>query len=156
VGNWRTLTIVGHIDAPDAPAAVAFVELGPDPANWGEFHCLCYTGMSLCGLGRWVPGGGGRIFAVGNLAERDYGVEDVAEALRRMVAAAPSLDVKVHCGGEWEDPTCVATVTAHEGQVTVGPPEVERVGDGLQEQGVGRLDQILTTPRDPRGEIESD
>lgn len=154
MGNWRTVTIVGRIGSADAPAAVGFVELGPDPANWKAFHCLCWPGPSLGGLGRWVPQLGGVIHAVGNLAERDYGVEDVAETLRRMVLIAPSLDVEVHCGGEYEDPTCVATVSVRDGQVTVGPPKVTRVGEGMESQGIVRLLEILATPIQPQIESE--
>jgi hypothetical protein len=148
---WR---LVGRIGRADAPAAVGFVELGPDPGNWDAFHCLCWPGPSLCGLGRWVPYVGGVVHAVGNLAERDYGVEDVAETLRRMVLIAPSLDVKVHCGGECEDPTCVATISARDGRVTVGPPEIEQVGEGMEGQGIVRLFEILTTPIQPHIESE--
>lgn len=145
MGNWRTVTISGSIGQQDADAARAFVELGDDPANWDTFHCLCWPGPSLCGLGRWIPPGGGEIRAVGNLAERDYSVEDVADALRQLLAAAPSLCVKVHCGGEYEDTTCIATVTAHaDGQVTVGPPEVASVGDGLSDLSIARLGAALS------------
>lgn len=143
MGNWRTVTITGSIDAADVPAARAFVELGDRPVDWDRFHCLCWTGPSLCGLGRWIPKDGGQIDAVGNLAERDYGVEEVAETLRNLVAVAPSLDVKVHCGGDWENTTCVATVTAREGQVTISDPEVAEVGGGLEDLATARLGAIM-------------
>jgi hypothetical protein len=147
MGNWRTVTIVGTIDPADVPAARDFVDIGRD--NWDRFHCLCYTGPSLCGLGRWIPvapppdGSVVAIEAFGNLSERDYGVDDVAEVLGRLVNVAPSLTLKVHCGGEWESTTCSATVTVQDGVVSVGDPEVKAVGAGLHERGELRLLAIL-------------
>ncbi len=140
MGNWRTVTITGTIDPADVPAARRYVEIGDD---WTNFHCLAFVGMSLCGLGRWVPPLGGTIHAVGNLAERDYTPEDVAEALTGMVAVAPSLAVKVHCGDDWESTTCIATVMAVDGRVSVGEPEVATVGEGMSGQGARRLATML-------------
>jgi hypothetical protein len=148
MGNWRTVTITGTIGAEDAAAAQEFVELGDDPKTWDRFHCLCWPGPTLCGLGRWIPAGGGNIAAVGNLAERDYDVDDVAETLRRMLTVAPSLDVKVHCGGDWEADACTATVTARAGQVTVGPAEIPTVGEGMDEQGSDRLVEFIGAARE--------
>jgi hypothetical protein len=142
MGNWRTVEIVGHICAADAPAARAFVEIGEDWSG-GRFHCLCYTGPSLCGLDRWLPAQGGDIDAMGNLSERNYDVDDVAETLRKLVEIAPSLEVKVHCGGDWEDENCIATVTVHDGEVTIGAPEVEKVGTGMSERGAARMMALL-------------
>lgn len=140
MGDWMTVTINGTIDPADAPAAIAFVEIGQD---WSRFHPLCFTGISLCGLGRWIPRDGGDINVVGNLSERNYGAEAVAETLGELVAVAPSLSVKVHCGGPYEDKKCTATVTCHEGVVTIGDPEVETVGEGLDELSAFRLGQIV-------------
>ncbi len=140
MGDWMTVNIIGTIDAADAPAAVAFVETGQD---WDRFHCLSFAVPSLCGLGRWMPEGGGDINAVGNLSERNYDVSSVASTLRDLVAVAPSLRLKVHCGGEYESTDCVATVTVEDQVVTVGGPEVAKVGEGLQETASGRLFQIL-------------
>jgi hypothetical protein len=140
MGDWKTVTIEGSIAPEDAAAARAFVDTGK---NWDRFHCLCFYGPSLAGLGQWVPAAGGRVHAVGNLSERGYNVDAVAETLRELVAVAPSLDLKVHCGGPYEDKTCTATVTVKGGEVTVGPPEVESVGDGLDLLAGFRLGQIL-------------
>jgi hypothetical protein len=65
----------------------------------------------------------------GNLAERDYSVASVAETLESLARAAPSLVVKIHCGGDYEDAACIATITLENGRVTVGPPEVDSVGE---------------------------
>lgn len=140
MGNWRTVTITGHINPDDTPAARAFVDIGKD---YGRFHCLAFTGMSLCGLGQWIPPHGGEITAFGNLSERDYGPEDVAATLAEMAKVAPSLRVKVHCGGDWESTTCVATVTLDEDGARVGPPEVPTVGEGIAERAAVRLRAAL-------------
>jgi hypothetical protein len=144
MGNWRTVTIIGSISAEDAPAARQYINIGKD---YDRFHCLCNTGsVSLCGLDGWMPAGGGQIRAVGNLSERDYGVEDVAEVLTVLAGLAPSLALKVHCGGEWESDECIATVTVADGTVTTGPPERATVGEGLSEIATGRLFQALVQP----------
>lgn len=77
--------------------------------------------------------------AVGNCAEGDFSVEDVAEALRIVQQAAPSLRVKVHCGGDYEDKTCVATINVTETGVSVDPPEVSEIPEISQAQIMGRL-----------------
>lgn len=140
MGNWRTVNIEGSLDEADAKAARLFVNTGED---WGRFHCLAYFGPSLCGLGPWIPSGGGEIRAVGNLSERDYGVEDVAETLTKLVEVAPSLRVAVHCGGEYESTECIATVVVVDGIVITREPAVATVGAGLAELGEGRLRAIL-------------
>ncbi len=140
MGNWRSVDIVGSISPQDAPAAAEFVNTGQD---WDLFHCLCYSGPSLCGLGPWIPPTGGQIRATGNLSERNYGPEDVAVTLEKLVAIAPSLELKVHCGGDWEDATCVATVTVHDGVVSIGPPEVAKVGEIISDRAMFRLGQIV-------------
>lgn len=145
MGNWRTVNIEGTIDQADVPAAIARVEIGDD---WADFHPLAFVGLSLCGLGRWIPRDGGQILQIGNLAERDYSVEDVAGALRTLVAVAPSLTVRVHCGGDWESQECVATITVADGEVSVGPPQVETVGQGMDGQAEGRLLRMLTSPKE--------
>lgn len=151
MGNWMTVTIEGSIDPADAGAARAFVDITDGTrrfvnhmdVDWDRFHCLCFCGPSLQGLGLWIPEAGGEFRAVGNLAERDYGPESVAETLRGLVAVAPSLRLKVHCGGDYESTDCVATVTVADGTVSLGSPEVAEVGDGLAEMGIARLGVIL-------------
>src|SRR6185436_9864823 len=139
MGNWRTVFIEGMIDPADTRAAVNFIDIGvsddrglvrdwDSPSAWDRFHPLCYAGLSICGLGLWVHEGVPTIRVFGNLAERDYAVEDVAETLRELVAAAPSLDVVVHCGGEHEDTQVVATITTSGGVVEVLPPQVPNLG----------------------------
>jgi hypothetical protein len=136
MGNWRTVNIVGTIAPPDLAVARAFVNTGEDN---DRFHPLCNYGFSICGLGDWVRE---EVLACGNLSERDYSVEDVVATLREMAATVPSLRLKVHCGGEHESTDCIATITVAEGVVTVGPPEVERLG-GMDALAKGRLAAML-------------
>jgi hypothetical protein len=140
MGNWRTVTIIGTIDPAEAQAARDFIDVGPVEQGWDRFHCLAYYGPSLCGLGQWIPEGGGQFQAVGNLSERNYGVDDVRDVLIDLVAVAPSLELKVHCGGEYESEDCIATVTVHNGDVRVGDPEVDKVGQGMSELVAQRVD----------------
>lgn len=84
------------------------------------------------------------MFACGNLAERDYTVADVAEVLVELAGLAPSLRVKVHCGGDNETTGCVATIAVADGTVVVGPVEVPQVAPVTDEQARGRLLSHLT------------
>lgn len=93
-----------------------------DLDDFDTFHCLMNGG--ICGLPNWAAE---QIDVVGNLAERNYGPDAVAAALTTLKTVAPSLRVKVHCGGDYEDPDCVATVTLAD-TASVGPPEVTYVG----------------------------
>lgn len=126
MGNWRSVNIVGTCDAAEVEklkAACLFDFDKPGEGKWDSWHCLSWSPRpSLCGLNDWVSE---RISAIGNLAERDYSVEDVAATLLKLVAVAPSLKIKVHCGGDYEDKKCINTIIVAGGIVTVGAPEVE-------------------------------
>jgi len=136
MGNWRTIQIVGTCDRAEVAKlkeAIAFDYV--DPKYYGKFHCLSNTG-GIAGLGDWA---GEHINRVGNLAERDYSVVDVAEQLKALAAVAPSLKLKVHCGGDYEDRGVVATITVDGaaiagGLVVIEPPEIESLPDIPQEQ----------------------
>ena len=141
MGNWRTVSIEGSI-APEHVAALKAAlrwdmddldaEPGPGPLSFYP---------SLGGLGPWPAP---EVKAGGNLFERDYSVESVAEHIRHVVLpAAPSAALKVHCDDDWEDTTCIATITVADGQVTVGDPEVETVSGVGSAQFQERLAQIL-------------
>ena len=120
MGNWTTVKIEGSCSAEDLPALKKAVKTGDD---WESFHCLSVT-EGICGLGDWT---GTEIDAVGNLAERDYSKDDVAEQLRKLVMVAPSLSVNIHVGGEWESRECVATVVCADGKVTIEPPAIQEI-----------------------------
>lgn len=130
MGNWRTVTIKGTCEAKDLPALKQALDPGEDFDN---FHCLSNT-TGLCGLGMWANE---TITASGNLAERDYSVEDVAKTLEDLAKVAPSLAVKVHCGGDYEDKLCIATVTLAHGKAVVGEPEVVTV-EGVSDEDMQR------------------
>ena len=118
MGNWTTVHISGTCSKDDLPALKKAVNIGKD---WEKFHCLCNS-RSLCGLNDWTAE---NISAIGNLAERDYGEDDVAEQLRELVKIAPSLKLKVHVGGDYESLDCVATINCAEGVVTIDDPEIK-------------------------------
>lgn len=153
MGNWRTVNIVGTVSEPDAAALrehLAYPGYWLDDRHehpaWQRFGPLsfCRDQPSLCGLNDWPAAAMDR---AGNLAERDYDPDDVAETLRELLAVAPSMALKVHCGGEWESLECVATVTVAAGQVTVGPPEVERIAAMSEERMELNLVRALWAPR---------
>lgn len=127
MGNWRTVTMIGSVPEAEAPKlrdAVLYDYMATEP-DYDKDGPLAFSPKgSLCGIHEWVAP---EINAGGNLSERDYSPEDVADHLRRIVTVAPGLDLKVHCGDDWESETCIATITVHAGEVTVGPPEVENV-----------------------------
>jgi hypothetical protein len=133
MGNWCTVSLRGTLAKSDVDAVREFVTCEPDFSN---FHCLTGSISGLCGLGMWPAE---EIHVDGNLAERNYDADSVADTLREIVKIAPSLSLKVHCGGEYEDKTCVATVTAHDGEVLVGDPEVETVSGISDDAFKGRL-----------------
>ncbi len=159
MGNWRTVNITGTMSAADALALDPLLDQR-DLENrevWGKpYACLSYDSISpgLCGLGNWpvmlaaVYSDPGHVpTRCGNLAERDYSVEDVADALREMVRVAPSMLLKVHCGGEYESDECVATISVGEGLVVVGKPEQPTVAGPPEDQMMGNLFANLMRPR---------
>lgn len=123
MGNWRRVQIIGTCEPAEVPALRSVV-LDPYKYETGvKFHCLTNAG-GICGLGDWPAANMDRL---GNLAERDYGPEDVAEALQMLAKAAPSLALKVHVGSDNEADECIATVTLEDGATEIGEPEVETV-----------------------------
>jgi hypothetical protein len=130
MGNWRTVNIAGTMSAADAARLC-------DLLDWGDYadrdrdvpreaECLSFSSAhpGLSGLGAWPDTTMDRR---GNLHERDYTVEDVHRALEALVVLAPSMLLKVHCGGEWESEECVATISVGEGLVVTGKPERDTV-----------------------------
>lgn len=122
MGNWRRVQIIGTCDESDVRPLRVALDPGRDYSN---FHPLVCGG--ICGLPNWAKP---EIAVVGNLAERGYDADSVAETLTDLAKTAPSLRVKVHCGSDYEDAPCTATVTLGEdGVAIVGPPEVEAIPD---------------------------
>jgi len=129
MGNWRTVNITGTIARQSEVDALRdYLDYGPDceSGDYAHFGPLSFNAArpSLCGVGDWPAL---QISRRGNLAERDYSVEDVAGTLRELVRIAPSMLLKVHCGGDWESDECIATISVGEGIVAVGAPEVETI-----------------------------
>jgi hypothetical protein len=75
-----------------------------------------------------------KIDIVGNLAERDYSIEAVAKQLEKLAKIAPSLRVKIHCGGDYESTVCINTVILENGVVEIRQPEIECTGEISQGQ----------------------
>lgn len=117
MGNWRTVRIVGSCDETDIDALLKATAWSND-STLGELHCLSRT-SGLFGLGNWVST---NIWAQGNLAERDYDVKNVADQLQKLASVAPSLELTIHCGGDYESRQVVNTIELHDGQVFVNPP----------------------------------
>ena len=142
MGNWRTVNIIGTVDKKEVKALrrACLYEFEKDDTI--DYHPLCYTKeSSLFGLHNWISE---KIMARGNLAERNYSVRDVADTLKELVRVAPSLTLKVHCGADWEEEECIATITVKKGRVTIGKPEVEFVKGLSDDEVSGRLYKTIT------------
>lgn len=145
MGNWRTVQIVGTCDPADVPALHRALEPGP---NYDTFHPLVCGG--LMGLQNWAAP---VIDQIGNLAERDYRVDDVAATLADLAKVAPSLAMKIHCGGDNEARTVVATVTLAGGRTTIGRPELAVIPERpvTQAQMIDRINEQARRQRGSRG-----
>ena len=132
MGNWRTVRIIGKVAQSD----VKGLKEACTPSETHEnYHCLSIN-VGLYGLGDWVDE---YMDVGGNLAERDYDVPDVAGTLGELVKVAPSMDLKVHCGSDYEDTKCIATITVRDNKVEIGEPEVEFVKGASKDEVTGRL-----------------
>lgn len=148
MGNWRTVMIVGTCPQDQVDPLRDKLRFSVDSDGWGglleEAECL-WVSAGLCGLGEWPEA---RMNVGGNLFERDYGVDDVRRALDACAAAAPGLDVKVHCGDDWESSKCIATVTKQPGSAAVvGDPEVPEVFGASEESIRLRMQSHMTGGR---------
>lgn len=120
MGNWTTVNIVGTCGAEDIDALTKALTMDSD---YGNFHCLINSG-GMCGLPDWARE---KIDVVGNLSERDYDADSVRRTLEEIAKTVPSLCVKVHVGGDYEDKNCVATVTLKGGKALITDPEIEEI-----------------------------
>jgi hypothetical protein len=137
VENKRAVWIVGTVSADELPLLQGFVRAGRD---YQGFHALCHFGPSLDGLNDWPAE---CMDVVGNLPGHGYTIDEIAEVLLWASAAAPTLKLKVHCGGEYEDPEVVATITVEDFEVTVGPPEVPLLRSTSDAERVDRVVHAL-------------
>lgn len=148
MGNWRTINITGTMSGSDAAALRELLgRNGHDWPGWGEdYACLSFSTHypSLCGINDWP---GPTMNVTGNLAERGYTVDDVADALRACVNVAGTMLLKAHCGGDYESETCAATISVGEGLVAVGKPERDKVSPPSEVQILGNLARALHHPK---------
>lgn len=139
MGNWRTVNITGTCSESEVGKLRNFLAADYGDPNW---NCLMNGG--LCGLGNWAST---RISAIGNLGERDYSPEDVEDALGDIrQLAAPSLRCKVHCGSDYEDLNCVATVICDDRGVRVEKPEIREIMGIPESQVRANLAKELGVP----------
>ncbi len=149
MGNWRTVHLIGTCPHDELALLDNATFCDYMAEDMGHFGPLSWSPQpSICGLNRWPAE---EIDTVGNLAERDYSIEHVAVELRRLVRFAPGLRLAVHCGDDYEENKCAATITVEDGEVTVGPPHIEhlpapRAVDG-QWAFVAALSGLRQTPR---------
>jgi hypothetical protein len=134
MGNWRRVLI----DGTCAPADVLKLRTMVGGDNGTE--PLCGDASSLCGLPNWAAS---RIHAVGNCSERDFGLQDIANHLVNLRDAAPSLDIKVHCGGDYESDECVATVVVNAEGVRCLAPEISTIPPLTSDMLQGRMSSLL-------------
>jgi hypothetical protein len=128
MGDWRRVHIIGTCASEEVAALAQAIAAGLDFEN---HHCL-NGGGSLAGLPAWAAE---HIDAVGNLAERNYTPDSVAKAVEeKLLPVAPSLTLKIHVGGEYEDATCVATVSVAEGRVVLGIPEMTTIREQTEQE----------------------
>ena len=137
VNNKRTVWLIGTVSAGDLPKLQGFVRTGRD---YQGFHALCHYGPSLDGLNDWPAQ---VMDVVGNLPGHGYTIDEIAEVLLWAAATAPTLCLKVHCGGDYEDREAVATITVADLDVTIGPPEVPRLRSTTDVERVDRVVDAL-------------
>ena len=123
MGNWRTVSIKGSMDVNEAAKMIK--ELRSDE-TWMLPAACFHIHQSVCGLGVWINENGS-IDRVGNLAERDFNLEDIEYGLVYLAANYPSLQITLHAGDDYEDLTCVASFVVKDGSVTRVPPQIEKL-----------------------------
>lgn len=106
MGNWRRVEIEGTCEPEHVPALKEALSFDITQPGTKEFHCLMATG-GVMSLPNWAAE---HIDAVGNLAERDYGISDVVTTLASLCFQAPSLNVRIKIGGDYESDQCVGVV----------------------------------------------
>lgn len=143
MGNWRRVFLSGYCDPDEVEPLLKACKYSMDltPDDEVDFHCLTMTD-GLMGLGEWVDYKG-VIDRRGNLAERDFSVQDVAEQFEKLVKVAPSLNLWCHCGDERESLLCVASIRVNKGKVEVQKPKIEEIPDIPEEQGFGNFINAL-------------
>lgn len=119
MGNWRRVQITGACAASEVSDLRDILALDFVDPHWGALH-----NGGVCGLPNWAAE---NINVVGNLGERDYSPEAVAQAAEDLSQVAPSLCLEIHCGGNYESDECVATVILRDELATVVGPKIPTV-----------------------------
>ncbi len=143
MGDWMSVYITGTCNEDELEAlqkAIAYDMT--DSSTYENFHCLS-AGEGLSGLNDWS---GNKINAMGNVSERNYTPQDVAERLAIIANTVPSLKVKVHCGGAYESKECIATVVLENGISHVGDPEMEIIPELPDDVFLARLTKAMKRP----------
>ena len=136
MGNWTTVHIKGTCKNKDIQKLKKALDPGK---NYENFHCLVCGG--ICGLPNWARES---IDVVGNLAERDYSSNDVANQLKELSKIAPSLSVDIHCGGDYESKDCVNTIRLKNGKIKILPPQEKQIPEiSLENMKANLLDQLM-------------
>lgn len=141
MGNWRTANVVGTCDRSEIRELEQAIQWRRDDRNQ-ELHCL--MGGGVCGLPNFAKPS---FDVVGNLFERGYDEDSVKRALELLTKVAPSLECKVHLGGDYESKEVVFTITLEGGVATVGPPEQAEISEISETQMQQNLIQQLMRPR---------
>ena len=93
------------------------------------------------GLNNWAAV---HINKIGNLAERDYSIDDIRECLDKIALYVPSLDVRIHCGADWEEDACIGTLIKEPLKPAyLTEPEVSIIPGITEEQYISVIRQYL-------------
>ena len=137
MGNWRRANVIGTVD--DGEVGALRKALTFDPKTYEGFGPLSNGGIA--GLPMWATP---TFNVVGNLGERGYDEESIAEHLETLAEAAPSLRCVVHLGGDYETDDCVKTITIADGKTQITEPQVDVLGAIPEAQMQGHLMAMLS------------
>ena len=136
MGNWRTVNMMGAIPLRHIESMKEYFVCGD---SYDNFNCLSIAG-GLCGL-NWISP---QVSAIGNLAERDYTPNDVVDILMLIAEKWPGVELKIHCGDDWEKLNCIATVILKDGKVKKLEPQVKEIMGIPHNQVAGNFISALT------------
>lgn len=135
MGNWRTVRIVGTMSAEDASSVKKYLSCGFDGDDWG-----CLHNGGLAGLPNW---GRTNINCIGNLGERGYDEDSIQEELDKISQFAPSMNLIVHLGDNYESTKCVKSIKVENKNVEILEPLIDDIGGIPQEQIRANLMQAI-------------
>jgi hypothetical protein len=130
MGSWRTVHITGTCHPDEVDILYAHLHLPRDPNKWNlrifeKVGSLTPIPRGVFSLPNWAAE---NIDALGNLFESGSSIEAIAEHVERLVDVAPSLNIQVDCGGEFESLTCTASVVVFQDRmVGILRPKVEKI-----------------------------